>query len=58
MTIWNLDALFGPKSIALVGASSQPGSIGTTLARILLNGGFKGLGLAGNLPLVTGRTAD
>jgi acetyltransferase len=42
MTIRNLDALFEPKSIALVGASNQPGSVGAVLARNLLDTGFSG----------------
>ena len=35
MTIRNLDALFEPKAIALIGASNQPGSVGAVLARNL-----------------------
>ncbi|WP_299391630.1 bifunctional acetate--CoA ligase family protein/GNAT family N-acetyltransferase [Pelagibius sp.] len=42
MTIRNLDALFEPKSIAVVGASRRPGSLGSVLARNLFNGGFQG----------------
>lgn len=42
MTTRNLDALFGPKAIALVGASNRPGSVGDVLARNLLSGGFSG----------------
>ena len=42
MTIRNLDALFKPKSIALVGASDKPGSIGAILAENLLTAGFQG----------------
>ncbi len=42
MTIRNLDALFAPKAVALVGASNQPGSVGAVLAANLLNGGFAG----------------
>ncbi len=37
MTIRNLDFLFKPKSIALIGASQRPGSVGAILARNLLN---------------------
>ncbi len=43
MTAKHLDALFNPRSIALVGASDRPGSIGAVLAANLLAGGFKGL---------------
>lgn len=42
MTIRNLDALFAPKSIALIGASNTPSSVGNVLARNLLSGGFLG----------------
>lgn len=42
MTTRNLDALFEPKAIALVGASNEAGSIGQVLARNLLESGFQG----------------
>jgi acetyltransferase len=42
MTIRNLDALFKPKSIALIGASTTPGSLGAILADNLSAAGFKG----------------
>jgi acetyltransferase len=42
MTIRNLDALFKPKSVALVGASKQRGAIGALLAHNLFNAGFDG----------------
>jgi acetyltransferase len=42
MTTRNLDALFAPRSVALVGASARPGSVGEVLVRNLLEGGFKG----------------
>ncbi|HEY9234198.1 MULTISPECIES: bifunctional acetate--CoA ligase family protein/GNAT family N-acetyltransferase [Phenylobacterium] len=42
MTTRNLDALFQPKSIALVGASNAPGSVGQVLSRNLLESGFAG----------------
>jgi len=42
MTIRNLDALFEPKSIALIGASNQPRSVGAVLARNLFEAGFNG----------------
>ena len=42
MTTRNLDALFAPKAIALVGASDQEGSVGSVLARNLLGAGFDG----------------
>ncbi|WP_054032700.1 bifunctional acetate--CoA ligase family protein/GNAT family N-acetyltransferase [Desulfatitalea tepidiphila] len=42
MTIRNLDFMFKPASVALVGASQRPGSIGAVLARNLVGAGFKG----------------
>jgi acetyltransferase len=42
MTIRNLDILFYPGSVALVGASQSPGSLGAVLARNLVSAGFKG----------------
>ena len=42
MTIRNLDALFEPRSLVLIGASERPGAIGATVARNLLSGGFVG----------------
>ena len=48
MTTRNLDALFEPKAIALVGASNQAGSVGAVLARNLFENGFAGPILAVN----------
>ncbi len=42
MTIRNLEKLFSPRSVALIGASATPGTIGNTVARNLLSGGFAG----------------
>src|SRR5579883_1252966 len=42
MTIRNLDKLLRPQSIALVGASERPGSIGLHVAENLLGAGFGG----------------
>jgi acetyltransferase len=42
MTTRNFDALFQPRSIALIGASNRPGSVGAVLARNLASGGFRG----------------
>jgi acetyltransferase len=42
MTIRNLDFMFNPAAVALVGASQKPGAIGAVLARNLVGGGFKG----------------
>ena len=42
MSTRNLDKLFNPKSIAVVGASSRPGAVGMIVMRNLLEGGFNG----------------
>ncbi len=42
MTIRNLDALFAPRAIAVIGASNTPNSLGAVLARNLLESGFDG----------------
>ena len=42
MSIRNLDKLFKPGSVALIGASREPGSIGALVARNLFNSGFEG----------------
>ena len=42
MTIRNLDKLFKPQSIALIGASKRPGSVGAVLAKNLFGGSFDG----------------
>jgi acetyltransferase len=42
MTTRNLDKMFEPRSVALIGASSRPGSVGYTMARNLTEGGFDG----------------
>jgi acetyltransferase len=42
MTIRNLDFLFKPKSVALIGASNKPSSVGAVLARNLFRSGFDG----------------
>lgn len=42
MTIRNLDKMFFPKSVAFFGASDKDGTIGGTVTRNLLGGGFKG----------------
>jgi len=48
MTIRNLDALFAPRAIALVGASNTPGTVGAVLARNLMESGFHGPVMAVN----------
>lgn len=42
MSIRNLDAVFAPRSIALIGASRTPMSVGAVLMRNLREGGFSG----------------
>ncbi|HAZ65035.1 MAG TPA: GNAT family N-acetyltransferase [Armatimonadetes bacterium] len=42
MSVHNLDAMFKPQSIALVGASNRPGSVGFKVMRNLLEAGFSG----------------
>ena len=48
MTTRNFDALFEPKSIAVIGASNHPRSVGAVLARNLFAGGFQGAIMAVN----------
>jgi len=43
MTIRNLDRLLHPKSVAVVGASDRPFSVGAVVMRNLLAGGFAGM---------------
>ena len=57
MTTRNLDALFRPRAIALVGASNEAGSIGQVVARNLLEGGFAGPVLPVNPHAVSVRSA-
>ncbi|MDZ7831266.1 MAG: bifunctional acetate--CoA ligase family protein/GNAT family N-acetyltransferase [Desulfobacterales bacterium] len=42
MAILNLERMFRPKSVAVIGASEKTGSLGTALMRNLIGGGFKG----------------
>ena len=42
MTTRNLNYLFKPRSIALIGAGKRPSSVGTVLAHNLFNAGFDG----------------
>jgi acetyltransferase len=42
MTIRNLESMFKPKSVALIGASRRPGAVGALVARNLLRSGFDG----------------
>jgi len=42
MSVRNLEVLFRPHSVALIGASKQPRSVGAVLAHNLFNAGFEG----------------
>ncbi|MDM0044452.1 GNAT family N-acetyltransferase [Variovorax dokdonensis] len=42
MTVRHLESLFTPASVAVFGASERPGSVGATVWKNLLAGGFKG----------------
>ncbi len=42
MSIRNLEFLLAPRSVAVIGASDRPSSVGATVMRNLLAGGFKG----------------
>lgn len=42
MTVYNLGKLFAPASVAVVGASNQPRSVGALVMRNLIQGGFAG----------------
>jgi acetyltransferase len=42
MTVRNLDAIFAPKSVALIGATNRPRAVGAVVAKNLLCAGFSG----------------
>jgi acetyltransferase len=42
MSVRNLHHLFAPRSVAVIGASEKPHSVGATVLHNLLTGGFKG----------------
>ena len=42
MSVRHLEALFRPRSVALIGASDRPGSLGAVVLRNLKQGGFQG----------------
>ena len=42
MSIYNLDKIFRPGSLAVIGASEKKGSIGYALVHNLQEGGYKG----------------
>lgn len=49
MSVRNLEFLFRPRSVAVIGASDRPQSVGATVFRNLLGGGFDGHILPVNL---------
>ncbi|HEY0489202.1 MAG TPA: acetate--CoA ligase family protein, partial [Telluria sp.] len=42
MSVRNLEYLFAPRSVAIIGASPRPHSVGATVLRNVVEGGFKG----------------
>jgi acetyltransferase len=42
MTVRNLEHVLRPRSVAVIGASEEPGSVGNTLTKNILAGGFQG----------------
>jgi acetyltransferase len=42
MGLYNLEKIFRPRSVAVIGASEKQGSIGDTIMRNLVEGGFEG----------------
>jgi len=42
MTVRNLEYVLRPRSVAVIGASDKPGSVGNTLTENMLSGGFQG----------------
>jgi acetyltransferase len=42
MSVRNLDRLFSPKSVAIIGATERPHSVGATVLRNVIEGGFAG----------------
>ena len=42
MSVRNLDKLFAPRSVALIGATPRPGSVGAVVLRNLRRAGFAG----------------
>jgi len=41
--IKNIDSVMNPRSIAVVGATNRPGSVGLAVFRNILNAGFEGV---------------
>ena len=57
MTIRNLEYLLAPKSVALIGASPEAGSIGLIIAGNIAGAGFGGPDLASSIRSTPGSTA-
>lgn len=59
MTIYNLDKIFKPNSVAIIGASDKEGSIGHALMNNLKEGGYEGkiLPINPSHPVVSGLNA-
>ena len=59
MSIEQLDCMFHPKSIAVVGASERPGSVGRAVMHNLVEAGFEGRLHPVNpkFPSIMGKTA-
>jgi acetyltransferase len=49
MSIRHLDSMFDPRSVAVIGASERPASVGATVWRNLREGGYRGTRYAVNL---------
>ena len=45
---YGLDAIFGPASVAVIGATARPGAVGRIVLENLLHGGFRGKAYAVN----------
>ncbi len=43
MPIRNLDKIFAPRNIVVIGASARPASVGNTVLLNLVNSGFNGI---------------
>ena len=46
MSIHNLERIFKPDSLAIIGASERPGSIGDSLMKNVLSRGLQGKGFS------------
>ncbi len=53
MSIYDLDRIFHPKSVAVIGAPDSPGGLGAVILRNLIQGGYKGAVYPIGLPPVS-----